>query len=64
MGEPWGCRLGRPQTRMDAGGATDVIEACLAHKEQDKIRASYNKAQFAAERRDLLNAWGNYLSKI
>lgn len=39
----------------------DVIEACLAHKEGDKIRAAYNRATFAVERRKLLVAWGEYL---
>ena len=29
----------------------DVIEACLAHREADRIRAAYDRAEFAAERR-------------
>lgn len=40
----------------------DVIEACLAHQEGNKIRAAYNRAQFAQERRALLEAWAEYLS--
>ncbi len=40
----------------------DVIEACLAHREADKVKAAYNRAQFAAERRALLAAWAEYLS--
>jgi integrase len=39
----------------------DVIEACLAHWESDKIRAAYNRAQFAGERRKLLARWAAYL---
>jgi integrase len=39
----------------------DVIEACLAHREGDKIRAAYNRAQFASERRKLLALWAAYL---
>lgn len=39
----------------------DVIEACLAHRESDKVKAAYNRAQFAAERRTLLAAWADYL---
>jgi len=39
----------------------DVIEACLAHKEGDKIRAAYNRATFATERRKLLTAWADYV---
>ena len=39
----------------------DVIEACLAHREGDRIRAAYNRAQFSAERRKLLEAWAAYI---
>ena len=38
----------------------DVIEACLAHREGDRIRASYNRAKFNEERRALLVAWSDY----
>jgi integrase len=41
----------------------DVIEACLAHKDDDKTRATYNKAEFKAERKALLEAWGKYLTE-
>jgi integrase len=39
----------------------DVVEACLAHEEGNKVRAAYNRAQFTEERRQLLAAWANYL---
>jgi integrase len=38
----------------------DVIEAALAHKEADRVRAAYNRAGFATERREMLQAWGYY----
>jgi integrase len=38
----------------------DVIEACLAHKEGDRIRAAYNRAKFNEDRRALLTAWSDY----
>jgi integrase len=41
----------------------DVIEACLAHREADKVRKAYNRAKFTDERRALLAAWGSYCSK-
>jgi integrase len=41
----------------------DVIEACLAHQETDRVRAAYNRAQFAEERRVLLAAWASYLDR-
>jgi hypothetical protein len=34
-----------------------VIEVCLAHKESDRVRRAYNRAQVADERRALLEAW-------
>jgi integrase len=41
----------------------DVIEACLAHGEQDKVRAAYNRAKFTEERRALLGKWAEYLNQ-
>ena len=42
-------------------GRPDVIEACLAHEEGNKVRAAYNRAQFNDERRALLVAWAEFL---
>lgn len=42
-------------------GRPDVIEACLAHEEGNRVRAAYNRAKFANERRALLQQWANYL---
>lgn len=39
----------------------DVVEACLAHKEADRIRAAYNRAQFAEERAALLRKWADFI---
>lgn len=44
-------------------GRPDVIEACLAHEEANRIRASYNRAAFTQERAALLVAWAEFLSK-
>jgi len=46
-----------------AAARPDVIEACLAHQEGDKVRAAYNRGQFMQERRELLEAWAEFLSK-
>jgi integrase len=46
-----------------AAARPDVIEACLAHQEGNKIRAAYNRAQFMQERRALLEAWASYLER-
>ncbi len=47
-----------------AAARPDVIEACLAHREADRVKAAYNRAQFTEERRALLIAWSEYLSKL
>jgi integrase len=39
----------------------DVIEAALAHREADLVRAAYNTAKFFEERRQLLRQWAAYL---
>lgn len=39
----------------------DVIEACLAHQEADRVKAAYNRAQFAEDRRKLLLAWHDFV---
>jgi hypothetical protein len=38
----------------------DVIEACLAHRETDIVRAAYNRAAFHAERETLLRGWADF----
>jgi len=42
------------------GARPDVVEACLAHREQDRVRAAYNRATFADARSKLLAAWAAY----
>lgn len=44
-----------------AAARSDVIEACLAHKETDRIKAAYNRAQFIEERRLLFAKWAEYI---
>lgn len=41
----------------------DVIEVALAHKEADRIRAAYNRAEFVAELRTLWQEWANFLDE-
>ena len=42
----------------EAGHRPDVIERQLAHIPRDKVRAAYNRAEYMAERRQLMNWWG------
>jgi len=58
------CRATFSTWANETGAARpDVVEACLAHKEEDRIRASYNRADFAAERRALLAKWADFLMR-
>ncbi|MEY4961056.1 MAG: hypothetical protein RL610_1235 [Pseudomonadota bacterium] len=42
----------------------DVIEAALAHKDSNAIRATYNRATYINERRELAQWWGNELEAM
>lgn len=44
-----------------SGFPHDVIERQLAHKETDAVRAAYNRAQYLAQRRELMLWWGAWL---
>ena len=58
------CRAGFSTWAHETGAARpDVVEACLAHKEQDRVKAAYNRSEFASERRALLATWADHLSK-
>jgi integrase len=39
----------------------DVIERQLAHAERNKVRAAYNHAEYLPERRQLMQAWADFL---
>lgn len=41
----------------------DVIEKCLAHAHKDKVRSAYNRNQYLAERRALLQDWANFIDE-
>lgn len=42
----------------------DAIELQLAHINQDRIRATYNKAQLLEERTKMMQDWADYLSEL
>ena len=46
------------------GFKPDVIERQLAHSERNKVRASYNHAQYLPERREMMQWWGDYLDNV
>ena len=48
----------------EMGFRADVIERQLAHAERNKVRASYNQAEYLEERRQMMQAWAEYLHDI
>jgi integrase len=48
----------------EQGWNPDLIELQLAHKERNKVRATYNRAQRLAERRQMMQAWADYLDGL
>ena len=53
---------GMASTRLnEMGWAPDVIERQLAHLDANKVRAAYNHAEYLAERREMMQAWADWL---
>ncbi len=48
----------------ELGWKPDAIERQLAHKASGPLGAAYDRAQFLAERRDMMQAWADYLDKL
>jgi integrase len=49
------------------GFYSDIIESCLAHADNNQIRAAYNrdsKMKYYAEKKKLMNWYGNYLDSL
>jgi integrase len=45
----------------ELGWKGEVIERQLAHAERNKVRAAYNRAQYVAERRLMMQAWADFI---
>jgi integrase len=48
----------------EQGYAPDLIELQLAHKERNKVRSAYNRAERLEERRQMMQAWADYLDGL
>lgn len=48
----------------EQGWKPDIIERQLAHAERNKVRAVYNRAEYVAERRKMMQAWADYLQQL
>ena len=49
------------------GFHSDIIEACLAHKEKNRVRAAYNresKYKYFEEKKELIQWYANFLDKL
>ncbi|WP_151947852.1 tyrosine-type recombinase/integrase [Aliarcobacter butzleri] len=49
------------------GFHSDIIEACLAHKEKNRVKASYNresKFKYFDEKKELIQWWADWLDKL
>lgn len=52
-------------TRLhEMGFRPDVIERQLAHVERNKTKAAYNHAEYLSERREMMQAWANWIDQI
>ena len=45
----------------EMGFRADVIERQLAHAERNKVRASYNQADYLDERRQMMQTWADFI---
>lgn len=48
----------------EMGWNPDAIERQLAHVETNKVRDAYNRSQYEAERRRMMQAWADYLDSL
>ena len=48
----------------EQGWHPDLIELQLAHAERNEVRGAYNRSQRLAERRQMMQAWADYLDRI
>ncbi len=48
----------------EMGFMGDLIEKQLAHEEANKVRGAYNKAQYLPQRKEMMQAWADYLNGL
>lgn len=48
----------------EMGYRPDVIEAQLAHVEENRVRAAYNHARYSDERRELMQSWADFTDAV
>lgn len=50
-------------TLNEEGFDKDLVEICLSHVDEDKVRAAYNKAEYIKRRREILQWWSDHIEK-
>ncbi len=58
---PHGIRATGSTMLNEMGFRADVIERQLAHAERNKVRASYNQADYLEERRQMMQTWADFV---
>lgn len=61
---PHGFRAMASTLLNEQGYPPDVIERQLAHQERDAVRRAYNRAVRLEERRQMMQAWADYLDAL
>ena len=61
---PHGLRATASTILNEQGFRPDVIERQLAHTERNRIRATYNKAEYLEERRAMAQHWADFIDAL
>lgn len=56
--------MARTILHQELGFAPEVIEHQLAHRVPDALGTAYNRTKFIKERREMMQAWADYLDKL
>jgi integrase len=62
--QPHGFRKSFSTLMNGAGEDPKIIEACLAHEQQDKVAKIYNRALYQPERQKLMQRWADYIDEL
>ena len=46
------------------GWPPDVIERQLAHEDENRVRAAYNRSEYLDQRREMMRWWGEWVSGL
>jgi len=61
---PHGFRASASTILNERGFNSDVIEAALAHQDENEVRRAYNRARYWGERVKLMQAWADLLDEF